>query len=327
MAVCQPNRAPLTRRNLALFEKMMKRKESEKSASISQEAMTETSTKTTSTTSTGFAIKARRNGILNPRGSKPPTNLEDIRKRLASPRASVSPPEPVYKEYVNTVESSINEAMMVFEVGESLLKKYDSGYKRAFNQALSGFPKNVGFNNGLPPPQPDFVDGLRMEEYYPFPIDNYISGAVLYKDNPDSLALPHIAGEWKGSGEDMIEARLQSAYDGAALVYARSQALELVESPDPSGHAEITTFTTDGTALNFFAHYASRSDDGSLEYHQYPIRSINLVNSYQEYKDGRRAFRNAQDHAMRDSYSLRDQLKEHWKHRYCAQKYNPDVAK
>jgi hypothetical protein len=70
----------------------------------------------------------------------------------------------------------------------------------------------------------------------------------------------------------MEEAKLQSAYDGAALVYARDQALSLVGKPDPVGHAEITTFTTDGTNINFFAHYATPSEDDTLKYHQYPSR-------------------------------------------------------
>ncbi len=39
------------------------------------------------------------------------------------------------------------------------------------------------------------------------------------------MTLPHIAGEWKGPDGSMKEATLQSGYDGAALVYARNQAL------------------------------------------------------------------------------------------------------
>lgn len=113
----------------------------------------------------------------------------------------------------------------------------------------------------------------------------------------------------------MAEARLQSAYNGAALVYARNQALSHLGTPDPRGHAEVTTFTTDGTTLNLFAHYAIPSEDGTLEYHQYPITSANLLKSHQEHKEGRRGLRNEQDYARKQSYAMRDQLKEHWKQR------------
>ncbi len=111
----------------------------------------------------------------------------------------------------------------------------------------------------------------------------------------------------------MREAELQSRYDGAALVHARNQALSYIGKSDPPGHAEITTFTTDGKNINFFAHYATEAEDGTLEYHQYPIKTMSLVNSHGEHKEGRRGLRNAQDHAREQSYALKDQLKEHYK--------------
>lgn len=321
----KPKRVRLTRKNLALFnEKMAKKKGTNKTSSAAPapaESTAESSTKTktnssTSTTTSDFAIQAYKNGILNPLSSRPPANLEDIRKRVAESRGTASPTESVFEDYVGTVEGAINKATMVFEVGGELLKEYPKrSYARAFNQVFTGFPKDVGFNDGLSAPQPDFVEGLRMQEFRPFPVDDYISGAVPFKDDPNSLTLPHLAGEWRGRGDDMAEARLQSAYDGAALVYARNQALSYLGKPDSPGYAEVTTFTTDGTTLNFFAHYATPSEDGTLEYHQYPITSAHLLKSRQGYKEGRRGLRNEQDYARKQSYAMRDQLKEHWKQR------------
>ncbi|KAK5663088.1 hypothetical protein OQA88_6504 [Cercophora sp. LCS_1] len=90
----QPKRARLTRKNLTLFDKM--RKHSKKTSDPSDDSG---STKTISTTSTGFAIQARKNGILEPRHSKPPTNLEDLHERHARSRETASPPESAYKQY------------------------------------------------------------------------------------------------------------------------------------------------------------------------------------------------------------------------------------
>jgi hypothetical protein len=207
---------------------------------------------------------------------------------------------------------------MVFEVGGHMLKEYDDKrYNRTFNQAFTGFPKDVGFNNGLSAPQPDFVEGLEMQEYRPFPVDDHVSGAVLYKDDRNSLTLPHLAGEWKGPDGNIAQATLQSGYDGAALVYARNQALSYLGKPDPPGHAKVTTFTTDGTNFNFYAHYAalSEEEDGTLEYHQYQYASVNVKDTYQGHKDGYKGIRNEQDHARDQSYALRDELKGHWKQR------------
>ncbi|KID89012.1 heterokaryon incompatibility protein, partial [Metarhizium majus ARSEF 297] len=308
----QLKRARLTRKNLALFDKMGKKK-----ASAPPESTDDSNTtKTTSTTTSRFAIQARKNGMLNPLHSKPPTNLENIRKRHARSRATASPPESRFKRYANNVGKAANEATMVVEVSGRLLKEYDDdGYLRVFNQPFTGFPKDVGFNNGLSAPQPDFVEGLEMEEFRPFPVDEHVEAAVLYRDNPGSLTLPHLAGEWKGRGKDMEKAMLQSRYDGAALVHARNQALSYLGKSDPLGHAEVTTFTTDGTNVNFYAHYAAPAEDGTLEYHQYQYASTNVKDTYQGHKDGRRGLRNVQDHARDQSYALRDQLKGHWKQR------------
>lgn len=304
-------RARLTRKNLATFDKMGKKKTSEPTDGSS------TTTKTTSTTTSGFANKARNNGILPPLNSKPPTNLEDIRKLHTRSLATASPPESVYRSYANNVGKAGNEATLVVETSRKLLKEYDNdnSYNRADNRQFTNLPKNAGFNNGLSAPQPDFVEGLEIEEYRPCPINKYIPGAALYRDDPYSLTLPHLAGEWKGHNESIREAELQSAYDGAALVHARNQALAYMGKSDPLGHAEATTFTTDGTNLNLYAHYAAPSaeDEDTLEYHQYPISSTDIKGTYQGHKDGRKSLRNAQDRARDQSYDLKTQLKEHWK--------------
>jgi hypothetical protein len=306
-------RAQLTRKNLAKFNRMGKKGASKALASAPLGSVTESSlTKTTSTTTTGFAMRAHGNGVLLHVSSKPPTNLRDFHQRYDRSRGTASPTESEHKRYIHTVEDAGNEATMVFEVGKELLKDSDNtGYKRAFNRAFTGFPKDVGFNNGLSAPQPDFVEGLVMEEYDPFPVQQYVDGAVLYKDEPRSVTIPHLAGEWKGPDGNLKEAELQSAYTGAALVFARNQALSYLGKSDPPGHAEVTTFTTDGTNLNLYAHYAT-TEDSTLKYHQYRYRSANLLNTHQEHKQGRRGLRNEQDHAYQQSCALRDQLKALW---------------
>ena len=319
-------RARLTRKNLALFDKVGKKesktKGSKKAASAPPDSTADPSsptptptTKTISTTTSGFAEQAYKNGILLPFHSAPPKNLKAIHERHAKSRATASPPASDFNGFVKETEGAMNEATIVVEIAGRLLKKYDddNGYHKQFDQPFSALPKDLGFNNGLSAPQPDFVEGLERREYRPFPVD-HIEGAVLYKDAPCSLALPHLAGELKGRGRDMEKARMQSAYDGAALVHSRNQALAYMGRSDPPGQAEVTTFTTDGTNLKFFAHYAAPSEeDGTLEYHQYQYASASIKDSYQGYKDGRRGLRNAQDRAREQSRTLRDDLKKHWK--------------
>ncbi|VBB84197.1 Putative protein of unknown function [Podospora comata] len=302
--------ARLTRQNLARFNKMGKKKCSDPS-----DHSRSTKTKTTSTTSTGFADKARKNGILDPHGSRLAKNLEDIRQQQAKSRATASPTESVYNDYVDRVDRAGNESTIIVATSKRLLKEYPTNYPDAYNRAFTNLPKNAGFNNGLSAPQPDFIEGLEKEEYRPFPVDDYIPRATLYQDDPRSITLPQIAGEWKGPAGDIREARIQSAYDGAAMVHARNKALAYMGKEEPPGHASVITFTTDGTNFNLYAHYAapSEEDEGALEYHQCLVSTTNLTGSYKSFKEGRKHLRNAQDHARAHSYALKDQLKEHYK--------------
>ncbi len=139
-------RVRLTRKNLAAFNKMGNKKK--KKTSDDDDDSGSTKTKTTSTTSSGFAIRAHRNGILELAYSQSPTNLENIRKQCAKSRATTSPPESVYNDYVDRVEGAGTEATVVAETSE-LLKKYPKGYKREFNRPFTNYPKNVGFNDDL----------------------------------------------------------------------------------------------------------------------------------------------------------------------------------
>ncbi|RMZ78733.1 hypothetical protein DV737_g3789, partial [Chaetothyriales sp. CBS 132003] len=320
----QRKRARLSQNNLALFNKMARKKASSKASTSAPPDSTvdSSSSKALSTTSSGFAVRAHRNGILDPLQSKAPVNLDDIREQHARSRATASPPESRFKHHARTISKAGNDATTVDVVSRHLLKEYyDDGYQRAFNRAFTAFPKDVGFNDGLAATQPDFVEGLEMREYDPFPVDKHVSGAVLYKGDPYSVILPHLAVEWKGPDESMAKATLHSAYVGAALVYTRNQAMSLVGKPGPLGHAKVTTFTSDGTNVNFYAHYAAPSKEGGkLEYRQYQYASANVKDTYQGHLDGRKGIRNRQDHARdqsyavrHQSYAVRDQIKKHWK--------------
>lgn len=97
--------------------------------------------------------------------------------------------------------------------------------------AFSAFPADVGFNNGLAPAQPDYIEGLK-DTFKPFPIESLGGSAAVFEGNPKSVTLSHIAGEAKLGG-DQREAILQSSYDGASLVYARDNALASINEPDP----------------------------------------------------------------------------------------------
>ena len=79
-------RPRLTRKNLALLDKMGKKTSAPPGSTDDSSSTAET----TSTTTSAFAMQAFCNGMLLPRDSRPPTNLQAIRERHARSRASAS---------------------------------------------------------------------------------------------------------------------------------------------------------------------------------------------------------------------------------------------
>ncbi|KAM0424848.1 hypothetical protein ACHAPT_009904 [Fusarium lateritium] len=218
----------------------------------------------------------------------------------------------MYESYAERARDAPNEATMANVFMRHILKTPVPGYDQVLDREFTGFPKNVGFNNGLPAPKPDYVEGLKLAEFMPIPADEHVEGAVLHKDG-NSLVLPHLAGEFKRRGGDLEVAEMQSGYNGAALVHARNQALSRLGRPDPPGHAEVESWATDGNRVRSYAHYSTPAEDGKVEYHQWQFASENVRRNYEGHKAVWRGIRNAQDHAREQSYEMRDQLKEHWK--------------
>lgn len=281
-----------------------------KSTSASNSASNTTdSDKTISTTTTGFRAQATANGILHPLRSMPAHNAGEILERLSRRRDSASPTELQYQRYRRKIRTAGNEAAVVHRM-LSLFKDYDDEYNVDMTRALSALPQQLGFNNGLSAPRPDFIEGPSKEEF--LPVDpSIIQGAVLFKDDATSITLPHLAGEWKSRSGNMDVATLQSGYDGAAMVYGRNQAQEYLGDADAIGYSHVITFTSNGEHITFFAHHAlPTGEDGKVEYHQHYLARTDLTDSYESFKKGRRQIRNAQDYAREQSFALRDQLRK-----------------
>ncbi|KAM0424968.1 hypothetical protein ACHAPT_009769 [Fusarium lateritium] len=312
----QSHQAPrLTKENLRLLDKMIRTTKSG-TASVPGESKTTSSGTTKSdktkstTTAGGFQAQAIANGILAPRWSEPTHNAEETLERFNRSRDTSSPTESQYRLYCGKIEAAGNEAAVVQRM-LPLFKDYDNkSYNIDMNRAFLALPKDLGFNDSLSAPQPDFIQGLAKEEFHP--VDPaIIQGAILFKDDDLSTTLPHLAGEWKSRSGDMDEATLQSGYDGTAMVYGRNQAREYLGEPGSPSHLAVTTFTSNGEHISFFAHHALPiGEDGAVEYHQCRLTRTDLTESFESFKKGRRQIRNAQDYAREQSCALRDQLRK-----------------
>ncbi|KAK0655266.1 hypothetical protein B0T16DRAFT_396615 [Cercophora newfieldiana] len=124
----RPKRTRLTRKNLALFNKMAKNKDASPPMSTAEPSTT-TQTKTLSIRSSGFA--------------------EDAADRPARSRETAPPPESVYRGHLTWSGPKIT--LRTTDV--SVLAAKDPRYSKKFNGSFPGLPKDLGFNNSLSAPQ------------------------------------------------------------------------------------------------------------------------------------------------------------------------------
>jgi hypothetical protein len=327
---------PLTKRSLRVLDEMARtettsgggpttkgrsRHTSSAARALSSATYSPNTTRSLSTTSAGSAAKATANGILDQKESCKPANVDALLEAINRCRHSPSPTPEDYNRYLHAVADAPNEATIVHEASK-LLKEHqadnDIGYRRVFDQGFTAYPHSLPFNQGLSTPQPDIIEGLRAGEFKPFPVNEILGGtAVLVRDFKSSVTLPHFVGEFKGPGRNLQTAFTQAAFDAAHLVHGRNQALEYLSNPDTPGHAAVFSFTSDGTSLNTYAHYAAESKSEipprTPEYYTYHLTSSNLALSFTSFEQGRRHLRNLQDLAKSHSHALKDELLQHWK--------------
>lgn len=233
-----------------------------------------------STTETGFKDRFRQNNTLDCYQSQvhPYSNKSQITQDFFQSRDSASPPPSMHLDIGQMLSEASNEREIDAIVSNYILKPattelglFGIRYKAKFDKQWTAFPNNVGFNNGLSAPKPDLTEGY-MRKTFP-PIINGLGGcATLVKDDPNYVALPHFVAEFKDVGKDMNQAEIQAGYDGAAMVYARNQALAYLGQPDPPRHAAVASVISDGHNWKVFVHY-SHENQKTKEIEWYQVSS------------------------------------------------------
>jgi hypothetical protein len=67
-------------------------------------------------------------------------------------RDSASPTEEQFEDFLYKSRADDGEGTNFLNTSKRLLKDYVGKYRQAGNMQLIDFPRNVGFNNGLPVP-------------------------------------------------------------------------------------------------------------------------------------------------------------------------------
>ncbi|KAL7937039.1 hypothetical protein V8C35DRAFT_332257 [Trichoderma chlorosporum] len=250
-----------------------------------------------------------RNGVLTLDLSRPPRNLKWLQTRLKSARHVPDWPTHKWQSYTTHSYLCTTKEAIIFEM-MPLFQEFPNQpeYIRTIYQRFDDFPEYAPFSQGIEKPCPGFAQGFRLEAYPCVDIE-YLPAAICFGRDHVSLVHPHLAGDFTPGDVNALEA--VSARHGAALVYMRNQALTHLRAEILEDVAAVMTFTTNGTYINFFAHFSSTSARGAVEYHQYPIGSVNLMGSYAEFIQGVTMLRNCQDHALFMATILRDDLEKY----------------
>lgn len=322
---CSP--APLTEENLRLFEKMSdSNKASDVRSAITpynHEIVTSTSTmtKTISTTQSGYEDKLRANGVVHAMraGIHPPKNKSEVQDYLDMSRNSASPTNSQYRGYVRRYFNAESQADLLLLFCTEVLKRGDlqdmeQGHFAKVDAQWADYPKNVGFNNKLSAPKPNYVEGYHKTTFPPT-LQELGGAATLVKESSTSLALPHVVVEFKKTDEDLHLAERKSGYEGAAMVYARNKALNYIGQEDEHGEASVVSASTNGLYYNIYGHYAYVEEKtGKTNYYQCRLKSGTL-DDIDDFKEAYKRLRNMQDWAREQSTDVRDRMTKDYESR------------
>ena len=273
---------------------------------------TSSSSKSVPTTDPEFARIAEENGILDRFDSIDPVNLDEVRTRLEQSRNSPDPDLQDFKDFRKRIQLSQNEQGVGQAVISLLCRRTGENYTQVYDQKFIKFPSNVGFNDGLSPAKPDFVEGYIENTFKPYPLIPRLGGSAVPVPGRHPIALAHIAGEFKRMSGDMECAMWQAAYDAAILIYGRNQAGLAIGKPDEAKVACVGTFVSNGDQVHISVHYATNHASDQTVYHHCPIFSDNFILNHASFTLARKHLRNLQEWAMENATSLKTDLIAHY---------------
>lgn len=156
----------------------------------------------------------------------------------------------------------------VFQDSED--RHYESGHRVQPDTMWTGFPQNVGFNNGLLAPKPDKLEGFSKKTFPPSIAK--VKGTTLVKDDPNYITLPYMTVEYKSRNKSAHEAKVQSMCNGAAMVFGRNETLAYIKKPGPPQQPAVLSAAIVGPSWEVYGHYANPNETTQrVEYHPHRI--------------------------------------------------------
>ena len=235
-----------------------------------------------------------------------PSNRDEIRNRLNQRRPSLSSSNFSEQEFYifgRTASRALNEDAVM-------------GNLLPIIQGHAPIPsaKNLLFGNLIPltnsnltDAKPDFYDGVNPFQIAQ-PIREELGRYIIPSKQTQAPALPNFFMEAKGPYGIPAVGKLQACFDGALGARGVHKLRSFRENPDTlfdHNAYSVTTFYNDGNLKIFSSHPARPLDpEDPPEFHMTQLGGWDLTGSYDQFRQGASALRNARDWAKEQ----RDQL-------------------
>ena len=227
-----------------------------------------------------------------------PDNREEIKKRLAQPRASLSPSrftEEDFEKFEERNTQALTETKVMSKVFPMI-----AGTADIPSQENLRFTNLDDLTDGsITDAQPDHYDGIRPEH-----VDKHIREElgpyIVPSTNTAAPCLPNFFSEGKGQDGPGAVNKLQACYDGALGERAMNTLLSY-NNPEAEQYniAHTITSTYHGGLLRIYSMHASQTSNPKhpIEYRMTQLRGWDITDSADKFREGATALRNARDWA------------------------------
>ena len=277
---------------------------SRKRARTGRESGASTSTRKSSAYDPAFEQHLIDHGIYHEgyndnEGSEEPANIEDIRRRLAQPRASLSPSRFTRKEFLEFKRKN----------REALTKNTVMSNAFSIIAGATDIPsqENLYFGNlkhltdgSITKAKPDLYDGARpaeLKKRVREQLSEYIEPSI--KKNAPLLA--NFFMEAKGPDGKASTNELQAMYDGALSARGIHELRSYIGQEtlfDNNTYTITSTYHHSGFLKIYTTHpSASKSPINPIEYRMAQLRSFAMTDAPDAFRQGAGALRNARDWA------------------------------
>jgi hypothetical protein len=240
-------------------------------------------------------------GYKFPDGSKPPLppDWEELNRRLAEARASLSPSrfsDGKYQEFIEEDAGAFNEDAVKDSVLPAMLRAIG---------ASRGAQKNILFTNtepivaGISQAKPDYYYGAPPELIDPdIRQDERLKKHIIPSSHAHLPAVPNFSLEAKGPDGSLAEALRQACHNGAVGERAM-HSLETYGKDEPvyDGTAHTISSIFHGGTLKMYGHSVAPPNGPRTrpEYYMHQLGAYAMTHTNSSFRDGATAFKNALD--------------------------------